>query len=216
LALIAGAESSLLELEEVEESVLDDESEDALDDEEDDADEDDEDDEDDRSERSLTEIVGSIFAGRSTIALGSPGSSVSVSLANLLRLTSTEISVDSLFLLFPPESNLELPALNLILLHQPIPFSLSQQYQTYVTTSLSSTTSLTKLPGSNSNPSISKSKFLLDCARSFNELSDCRANFLTSVIVWTESGSGSKSLASAKGASSCTRIRMGRWKANDT
>jgi len=119
--LIAGADSSLLELEEVEEWVLDDESEDALDDDEDDADEDDE---DDRSERSLTETVGTTFAGRSTTVLGSPSSSESVSLTNLLRLTSTEISVDSLFLLFPPDSNLELPALNLILLHQPIPIDL--------------------------------------------------------------------------------------------
>jgi hypothetical protein len=121
LSLIARSESSLLELEEVEESVPDDEFEDALDDDEDDADEDDEDDEDDRSERVLTETVGSTFAGWSTTALGSLISSESVSLTNLLRLTSPEISLDSLFLLFPPESNLELPALKRILLHQPGP-----------------------------------------------------------------------------------------------
>jgi hypothetical protein len=200
---------------------------DELDDEgdEDELDEDDDDaeDEDDEEEEELDEDNAGLDALFSCTA-------VLISSMPALGPSILGPASFSTFLLFPPPSiteaeaeadlfRAELSALKRILIISSSPFpsptlrrALEEaerpSRKTYVITSFSSTTSRTRLPANNSNPSISSKMSLVDGAVSRTVERDCRICFFSSEIVEIVVGIGRRSFDSLNGASSWRRTRI--------
>jgi hypothetical protein len=174
--------------------------------------EDDEDDDDDEEEEALDEEDDGLDALLSNTA-------VLISTFPALRSFSF-----STLLLFPPPSiaeteaeadlfRAEVSALSRILIISSSPPFLSPAWRatrTYVITSLSSTTSRTRLPANNSNPSISSKMSLVDGAVSRTVERDCRTCFFSSEIVEIVKGSGRRSFVSLNGANSWSLTRIAR------
>jgi hypothetical protein len=183
-----------------------DEDEDELEDDEDDDDEEELDEEDD----GLDALFSSTAVLRSSLPALEPSILGTASFSTFLLfpappITETEAEAD----LF----RAELSALKRILIISSyIPFlSLAwRDRKTYVITSFSSTTSRTRLPANNSNPSISSKMSLVDGAVSRTVERDCRICFFSSEIVEIVVGIGRRSFDSLNGASSWRRTRIVR------